>query len=359
MEREMVASRFMHRALGAAAAMMLAACGGSQPPIGAPDAMPLSLQSSPVFTRSAAEAVTDANKGASYLYVANQTNAGYPIEIFLRDDPSKGPIDHIGKILAPDGIFVDSHGTLYATTAWESGNSSVWAYKRGAHKPFRIYSGAYCAFDVVAGDDGTVYIADACGGPHTRGRVLVYTPGQTKPSRSFFPGGAPYCLTLDAKNNLYVGYNSEYSYWGQVKRYRPDARHGVDLLPNNTVFFVTGIAVDEHGALLVAGNGVINVFTQKGKPPSRVIKTGQTYPHMFTFDRRENVIYVSDSCSCCGSAKPNTYTRPGAGPLTSSGCGSLPDSVVALDYTTGQRLWILSKSFWGPTGVAVSPPAPF
>jgi len=342
-----------------AAVALLAGCGGSQQPIGARGAMALSQQGSSVFTSGAAQTVTDANKGASYLYVANRTTAGYPIEIFLRDDPSKGPIDHISKIIAPDGIFVDSQGTLYATTAWGSGNNSVWAYKRGAHKPFRIYSGAYCAFDVVAGDDGTVYIADACGGPHTRGCVLVYAPGQTKPSRAFFPGGAPYCLTLDAKNNLYVGYNSDGSYWGQVKRYRPGANHGVDLIPNNTVFFVTSIAVDEHGALLVAGNRVINVFTQKDKPPSRVIKTGQTYPQSFTFDRRENVIYVSDSCSCCGSAKPRTYILPDARSLSSSYCGSLPDSVVALDYTTGKRVWILSKSFWGPTGVAVSPPAPF
>ncbi|HTA55183.1 MAG TPA: hypothetical protein VK755_10635 [Candidatus Acidoferrales bacterium] len=336
---------------------LLAGCGGSQP-VGATGAMPLSLQGPPVFAHSAVKTATGANKGASYLYVANQNTAGYPIEIFLRDDPSKGPIDHIGKILAPDGIFVDSHGTLYATTAWESGSNSVWAYKRGARKPFRVYSGANCAFDVVAGDDGTVYIADACGGPHTRGRVLVYAPGQTKPSRSFFPGGAPYCLTLDAKNNLYVGYNSEFRYWGQVKRYSPGIKHGVDLLPNNTVFFLTSIAVDEHGALLVAGNQVVNVFTQKGKPPSRVITTGQTYPHMIAFDRRENVIYVSDSCSCCGSAKPK-HARPDVAPLSSSGCGSLPDSVVALNYTTGKRLWVLSKNFWGPTGVAVSPPAPF
>lgn len=114
-----------------------------------------------------------------------------------------GSADRIrDDVFTPDGIFVDAHDNLYVTNGHMSGRESVEMYARGGHKP-------------IAATDGTVYIADACGGPHTRGRV-VYPPGKTKPSRSFFPGGAPYCLTLDAQNNLYVGYNSTGSY-AQVK----------------------------------------------------------------------------------------------------------------------------------------------
>jgi DNA-binding beta-propeller fold protein YncE len=332
---------------------LLEGCGGSQPPIGAPGAMPLSLQSSAVFTRIAARAVTDA-KDTSYLYVANWGfGSGGGIYIFLRDDPSKGVVDKIRDgVSTPDGIFIDTHGNLYVTNGHMSGRESVEMYAKGGHKPIRIYTGALCAFDVIAADDGTVYITDACGGPHTRGRVLVYPPGKTKPSRSFFPGGTPYCLTLDAKNNLYVGYNSVGSYAGQVKRYRPGAKDGVNLLPPNTVHFLTSVAVDEHGALLVANEvgGAIDVFTGKDEPPSRVIKTGQSHPFMFAFNRRENTIYVTNPC--VGSPRP----------LTSAYCppSGLPNTVAAIDYASGKPLWTIKvKVGWVPAGVAVAPSAPF
>jgi DNA-binding beta-propeller fold protein YncE len=311
------------------------------------------LESSDVGAASVASK-NEANKGSSYLYVANWGfGSGGGIDVFLRDDPSKGTVDRIHDgVFTPDGIFVDARGNLYVTNGHMSGRESVEMYAKGGHKPIRIYTGALCAFGVIAATDGTVYIADACGGPHTRGRVLVYPPGKTKPSRAFFPGGAPYCLTLDAKNNIYVGYNSVGSYAGQVKRYRPGAKDGVNLLPPNTVYFATGVAVDEHGALLVADEkgGAIDVFTAKDQPPSRVIRTGQAHPFMFTFDRREDTIYVSDSCFDGGVA-----------PLSSSGCAGRgrPNTVVALDYTSGKRLWTLRERDLRPMGVAVTPSAPF
>ena len=67
-----------------------------------------------------------------------------------------------------------------------SGHESVEMYGKGGRRPIRFYMGALCAFDVIAASDGTVYIADACGGLYTRGRVLVYPPGKTKPSRSYY-----------------------------------------------------------------------------------------------------------------------------------------------------------------------------
>jgi hypothetical protein len=102
------------------AAAMLAACGGSEPPVGAPGAIPLAAKVSPGST------------SPPYLYVSNTATAEYPVNIFLRDDPLKGIIHHLGRVLAPSGIFIDSKGIIYVTTAWESGDNSAWAYKRGA-----------------------------------------------------------------------------------------------------------------------------------------------------------------------------------------------------------------------------------
>ena len=327
------------------AAAMLAGCGvlrqaqDDTPPIDAPGAMPLAAEIPPV------------SASPSYLYVSNTATAEYPVNIFLRDDPSKGIVHHIRRVLAPSGIFIDSHGIIYVTTAWESGNNSVWAYKRGARKPFRIYSGADCAFDVVAASDGTVYIADACGlTDRSKGDVAVYPPGQTTPSRLIHPGGSPYALALDSHDNLYVGYNYRYTYWGQVKRYRPGAQRGDELLPQHSVFFVTGIGIDKHGALLVANSGVIDVFTAKDQPPSRVIHTGQSHIDKFAFDQLGNTIYVTSGCRSGGGLER---------PLTSSGCGKRPNTVVALDYASGKRLWMLREPYWVPVGVAVWPSAQF
>lgn len=335
-----------------AALALLAGCQASQPLAGNPVPQPFSMRGT--------AAVTAPANDTSYLYVANDTfghgDPGGEVDILQRNDPAKGVVDRITKgVSEPDGIFVDTHGILYVTNGSESGYRSVEAYERGAHKPFRVYVGARCAFDVIAADDGTVYIADACGGSSTSGRVLVYPPGRSKPSRSIYPDGPPYCLTLDAQNNLYVGYNAEYTYWGQVQRFRPGASYGVNLIPPKTVFFLTDIAVDGHGALLVANghDGAIDVFTGKDQPPSRVIKTGQAHPFMFAFDRRENKIYVTYPC------------EPGGGSaLTASGCGKRENTLVAVDYASGKRLWTVREQMgphvdWIPFGVAVYPKAPF
>lgn len=289
----------------------------------------------------------------AYLYVANAaipSFGGSRIDIFHQANPSEGIIGTIRTgVSHPDGIFIDGTGTLYVANANGSGHGSVTVYPPGARKPERIYSGAGCAFDVAAGSDGTVYVADACGPKGGVGRVIIYPHGSTKNTRFLYPGGSPYCVTLDPRNNLYVGYNSELSYAGQVKRYAPGARKGVKLIPDNFVYFVTGIALDDRGALLVAnqGDGVIDVFTTFGKPPSRIIKTGQSHPFAFAFDRREGRIYVSYPC-----------TPGGLRSLGSSGCGKRPNTVVALDYLSGERLWTLQQRYWVPMGVAAEPSAP-
>ena len=219
---------------------MLAWCGGSQPPIGASGAMPRSLQRSlthaehlpsslmgdPVAAREA--------KSASF--------CGQTIERHRRPDPRRRLCAH--------GIFIDTHSHRYVTNGHMSGRESVEIHARAAtdHSGFILEP---CLRSTDCSSDDTLH-RRRLRRTTTRGRVLVYPPGKTQPSRSFFPGGTSYCLTLDAKNNLYVGYSSVGSYAGQVERYRPGAKDGVDLIPPNTVHFLTSVAVDEHGAGLVA-----------------------------------------------------------------------------------------------------------
>ncbi|MGC9991831.1 MAG: hypothetical protein ABSD52_05475 [Candidatus Cybelea sp.] len=326
---------FRRYALGWMASAFLAGC-ASPAPVGGAGAIPQRL---PVITHT--------SRQPQYLYVADQ--AAYTIDVFLRNDPSKGVVDSISNgVSAPDGIWVDSTGDLYVANEDESLNDRVTVYAKGGHKPIRVYKGhILCAADVAVASDGTVYVADPCGGGYN-GRVHVFGPKGTKQTRILYPNGAPGSVTVDAQNNLYVGMVSNKTGWGQVKRYRPGATKGIDMLLPTAIPGIAGVAIDNHGALLVADQtrGTIDVFTGVRKRPSRVISTGQSYPCCFAFDRGGNKIYVS-----------YPYETDAARGLRSG--PKEPNTVVALDYGSGRRLWTLRVRNWLPVGVAVSPTAPF
>lgn len=187
--------------------------------------------------------------GVSYLYVADDLNPYFAqVDFFQRNDLAKGIIGKISKrIEYPDGIYVDSSDTLYVANELASGgHDRVTVYKSGADKPFRIYRGFCDAADVLAGADGTVYIADLCGKTRRQARarddiciengaVHVYAPDSLRQIRVLRFKGGPVSLTLDNKNDLYVGFENACGYKGQVRRYAPGAVKGVDLLPPNNI----------------------------------------------------------------------------------------------------------------------------
>jgi hypothetical protein len=127
------------------------------------------------------------------------------------------------------------------------------------------------------------------------------------------------------------------------------ATKGVDMLRPTSIPYIAGVTVDNQGALLVADGtrGTIDVFKGVRKPPSRVIRTGQSDPSCFAFDRRGNTTYVSYPFETGSSVR-----GLGSGPKR-------PNTVVALDYASGQRLWALQVPKWLPVGGAVSPTPPF
>lgn len=295
---------------------------------------------------------------SSYLYVADGANPySAQVDVLLRRDLGKGILGKFAKRMEyPDGIFVDPSGTLYVANAADSGHDRVTVYGRDGRGPLRVYRGIKCAFDVVAGSDGSVYVADPCG-VNNHGTVHIYAPNSTEQIRMLHPDCAPYSLVLDAQDNLYVAcYMPPDSYWGQVKRFRHGSLEGVDLLPDKEVGFIGGITLDGHGALLVADglHEAVDVFTAERKPPSQVIKTGQTFPYRLALDQRENRLYVS--APYLPDVRERFFVRPAprSGPKR-------PNTVVELAYPSGRRLLTLRNvvTGWIPMGVAVFPPAPF
>lgn len=311
------------------------------------------------------------NTQASYLYVADSANSeNAQVDFLLRENLAKGIVGKIRKrIQYPAGIFIDRSDTLYVANGLDSGgHDTVTAYKPGTEKPFRTYRGLCFAADVVAGLDGTVYVADLCGGTappivHARGdscvengEVRVYAAGGTKQVRLLHFKGGPFSLTLDDKNDLYVGYENACGYNGQVRRYAPGAVKGVDLLPPNTIFSIGGIALDRRSELLAVDvlRGRIDVFSAEHEPPSRIITTGQSLPNRLVFDNLENRLYVT-----------SLYLPDLRGHLSLQHAGlsgpKRPNTLVVIDYPSGKLLYTLRKLVYGwlPSGVAVFSPAPF
>jgi hypothetical protein len=200
---------FRHCTLDWAAVAFLAGC-ASQAPLGGLGAIPQNL---PVATHGDA-------RQAQYLYVADQW--ANRIDIFLRDDPGKGVVDSISRgVSNPDGLWIDSTGNLYVANEDESLNDRVTVYAKGGRKPIRVYRGAiFCASDVAVASDGTVYVADPCGNGYN-GRVHVFRHGSTKQTGILIPDGAQGSVTVDARNNLYVGMISNTTGWGQGKTLSP------------------------------------------------------------------------------------------------------------------------------------------
>jgi hypothetical protein len=319
----------------AAGIVLAAACGRSS---AVSNAVPISMQETP----SAASA-TD-NGPQSYLYVSSALYPG-ELDIFLRGDLSKGPVDRITEgISYPDGMFVDRSGTLYVAVGGGNGHDTIKAYAKGGHEPIRFYRGIFCASDVAVDRQGVVYAPDYC-----KSRVIEFAPGSTRRLRMLHPGGAPVSVTIDSRDNLYVAYKLPNGYWGQVKRYKPGATEGVELLPPQAVSFIGGIALDRNGSLLVVNEnaGVVDVFTKVNKPPTRILHTGQTFPYRVAFGQHGERLYVTFPYL------PSSRAHPGAsGP-------SNPNTVVELAYPSGKLLRILQQPSWLPYGVAVWPPADF
>ena len=190
------------------------------------------------------------------------------------------------------------------------------------------------------GPYGGVYVAD-CDGK----RVLEYAPKSTKEVRTINLPGCPNGLAIDPSNNLYVGYTVPYSYASQVEKFRAGATRGTALLPPKTVRFIGSVAIDRHGNLVVAneGDGAIDVFSRPKQPPSAVIKTGQTLPFRFAFDHSQNRIYITSPYL------QDARRAPPSGP-------KLANTVVVLDYPSGNRLSVFRQKGWIPTGIAIGSP---
>ena len=182
------------------AVALLAGCGGSQPPIGAPGLLPKSSQSSGIVKPSS---LTPTYKvSGSLLYVASNDLTLTPLAIYNANADNPKPVATISKdIDNSSGACIDGDGTLYVTN--DPGFAGwVSEYALGQTKPLRVITKgintpAFCAID----PSGNLWVMNP-----GFDNVTEYLKGSTKPHAAITKGLTyPDGIAIDRAGNLYVG----------------------------------------------------------------------------------------------------------------------------------------------------------
>lgn len=194
-----VRSSYLGNAAGCAAAALLAACGGSQPPIGAPDAMPQSRAIAERAGYTGSWMLPEA-KGEDLLYVAN-----YFAAVNVYNYKNLKLVGTLSGLNAPGGECVDERGDVFIT---DVRGASVVEYAHGGTSPIATLSdsGYYpndCFVDPASGD---LCVANLDGGP-VSGNLAVYKKARGVPKFYYDENryiAYYYSCAYDADGNAFV-----------------------------------------------------------------------------------------------------------------------------------------------------------
>jgi hypothetical protein len=311
------------------AAAFLAGCNGSQPPIGAPGAMPQSRAIAMHDNRGGSWILPRAKRGPAYevtgplLYITNYTYNSVTVYPAKRKNPA--PIATIlDGLNSPIGDCLDSQGTLYVTNQPISNNGWVAEYPLGKTEPSMmitngIYDAAFCAID----SNGNLWVTNL-GGPN----VTEYLHGSKTPHTVITKGvPRPVGVAIDHSGNLYVSNRLVSS---NVVVYAPGSKTPSRRITDGVTSPV-GIAIDANGVLYVENITEKNVeeYMPGADRPFKTITQGLTTPSAVTVNQ-QGWLYVANSSQDTIAEFP-------------------PESI-----TPSKRH--VSKGLHGPSGVAYYPP---
>jgi hypothetical protein len=325
---------------------MLAGCGGSQPPIGAPGAVPQHVRNA-ATTRFFAAAPVHLQRVAdssgykvskSLLFVTDSDTFYSNVAVAVYDvkDNSSKPIATITtNVSAPGGDCIDRDGTLYVLNAGVNSNGWVSEYPLGKTKPSSIITNgingpAFCAID----GHGNLWVTNFQG-PN----VTEYLKGTTEPHRTITNGLTDADgIAIDRGGNLYVGNLQPYG-TSDVQVYAPGHK-----IPSRTitdgVTWPVGIAVDAKGTLYVTNDN----------EPCNVEEylSGQSEPY-------REITKDIDGPTALAFAKNNWLYEVNEG---TQGCTSNGPWPVILEFRPGSRkpLKKIITAYYDATGVAYYPP---
>jgi sugar lactone lactonase YvrE len=266
---------------------------------------------------------------------------------YNRSRLTKGPIGTITRgVSGPDGVFVDVTGSIYVVNNVRTSNVTVYP-PRGNKPSVRYTEGLHHPVDVVVGAEGTVYVANFDSGQS--GTVVEYASGTTTASKILRPGGSVYGLALDARNRLYVAYQS--SRFGAIKQYLFGSTVG-RLLPAK-IGIPGGIQIDLDGNIVVCDQGFasVKVFRPDSPSPSSVYQLNS--PYRIALAPHNHRLYITQpflSGSRRGQAHANFAGDFGAALRDSPSQSQL----TVLEYPSGTLIANITGVVNFPLGVAAT-----
>jgi hypothetical protein len=195
---------------------MLTGCGGSQPPIGAPLAMPQSRAVATHVDRSGSWMSPGANSG-DLLYVSD---AGSKV-VNVYSYPRGTKVGQLTGFESPQGLCVDRAGDVFVTNSVASGSSNILEFAHGGKTPIRTLSNpgmapSGCAVNLTTGDLAVTNYCPlyqgGCGSGN--GDLIIYRKGSEPPKRHsrFSVRDFSFC-GYDSAGNLYAdGYDRRASF---------------------------------------------------------------------------------------------------------------------------------------------------
>jgi hypothetical protein len=277
------------------AATMLAGCGGSQPPIGAPGAMPPQVAAfstgalGPLPRADGGWLSPRARTGKGLVYVSDE--ASNAIFIFDKQNLTRGPIGKItDEVHKAAGLAVDRQGALYVADA---GDDTVRMYPRGSTKPSVKYTDgiSHPIGLAISPDTGRLYVANFKGLD-----VTEYPQGSITPDKTvyfdLYEGNSPYGVTLDSNDVPYVtalGFPTAQAYKLPLHQDWPK-----DLRITKKWAIIFGIAVDKKGDVIVANQSpeAIYIYPPHSHRPSKKIAVSE--PLLIALDEPAGRLYVAN-----------------------------------------------------------------
>ena len=178
--------------------LLLAGCGGSQPPIGVPGALPQTSAIATHTDRGKSWMAPEA-KSRDLLYVSRNS----PGEVSVYTYPKGKPVGTLTNIPGAAGLCLDSKGDVFAVSA---SNSQILEYAHGGTTPISTLDDSGNAPNGCAIDPTTGNLAVSGGvNRFVPANIAVYKNAQGNPTTYVdgFVDQFVYC-TYDASGNLYT-----------------------------------------------------------------------------------------------------------------------------------------------------------
>jgi len=191
---------------------MLAACGGSQPPIGAPGAMPQRQAIAQHAARGKSWMLPEA-KSQDLIYLSVDVNdSGY---VHVYSYSSRKLVGQLTGLISAFGECTDSAGNVFvvAYANYSANSSAIYKYAHGGTNPISMLSdpgiGMGCSVDQTTGN---LAVANTYDPYYSKGSVAVFSHAQGQPTFYYSSTFAQFgSCGYDDEGNLYlVGWHSSH-----------------------------------------------------------------------------------------------------------------------------------------------------